>query len=156
MPSYSTAYQRLQDSSIAAVPSKADAERAMPGFPTVRTQTIEFAPYPRLRRRTSRNKSPHDQPATELSARNHTTNVSATEYNNRTLITALFCGSSDSNNRNWQPYLYSTLSARNDAYISKCNTPRNERELWRVSGPAGGYIPTNPSLLACLVPPAYT
>ena len=92
MPSYSTAYQRLRHSSIATVPSDEDAERAVPGFPTVRTQTIEFAPYPRLRRRTSRDKSPHDRPAPDLSTRNYTTNVSATgtEYNIRTLISLLF------------------------------------------------------------------
>src|ERR1700755_1333612 len=99
MPSYSTAYQQLQHSSIATIQSNADVERTMPGFPTVRTQTIEFAPYPQLRRRTSRGKSPHDRPASDSGTRNYTTNVSATEYNIRTLIVALFCGSSDPNNR---------------------------------------------------------
>lgn len=86
-------------SSIASVPTNADAERAMPGFPTVRTQTIEFAPYPRLRRRISRDKSTHDQPTSDSITRNHTTNVSAAEYNIRTPIIALLCESSDPNIR---------------------------------------------------------
>lgn len=70
-PVSSDPYQRLRHSSIATAPSNADAERAMSGFPTVRTQTIEFAPYPRLRHRTSRDKSPHDRPASNLSTRNY-------------------------------------------------------------------------------------
>jgi hypothetical protein len=96
MPSYGTAYQQLRHSSIATGPSNADAERAIPGFPTVRTQTIEFAPYPRLRRRTSWEKSSRDQPASDSITRNH---VTATECNIRMPIIALFCESSDPNNR---------------------------------------------------------
>ncbi|KAI0282873.1 cation transport protein-domain-containing protein [Russula aff. rugulosa BPL654] len=80
-PVSSDPYHQLRHSSIATAASNADTERAMPGFPTVRTQTIEFAPYPRLRHRTSRDKSPHDRPASGLSTRNYSTNVSATEYN---------------------------------------------------------------------------
>src|SRR5713226_5144106 len=99
MPSYSIAYQQMRHSSISTVSSNADAERTTPGFPTVRTQTIEFAPYPRLHHRTSRDKSPHHRPTSDLSTRNHTTNVSTTEYNIRTLINGLSSGSSDPNNR---------------------------------------------------------
>ncbi len=64
----------------------------MPGVPTVRTQTIEFAPYPRLRHRTSRDKSPHHRPRSDLSTRNHSKNVSAIERNIGTLIITLSGG----------------------------------------------------------------
>jgi hypothetical protein len=77
----------MRHSSIVTGSSNADEERVViPGIPTVRTQTIEFAPYPRLRHRTSR---PH-LPTSDLSTRNHTTNISATEYDIRTLKIAPF------------------------------------------------------------------
>jgi hypothetical protein len=92
MPLYSPAHHQIRDSSIGTGSDNADAERVIPGFPTARTQTIEFAPYPRLRHRISRDKSRTRVPTSDLSTRNHTTNVSGTEYDIRTLKIALFCG----------------------------------------------------------------
>lgn len=81
MPSYKLAYHRMQHPSL-GTPA---AERIIPGIPTVRTQTIEFAPYPRPRHRTSRDKSRNELPASD----GNTSEAFATERDIRTLITTL-------------------------------------------------------------------
>jgi len=85
MPSSQLAYHRMRHPS----PSTPAAERTIPGIPTVRTQTIEFAPYPRPHHRTSRDKSRNELPTSDGNTSNLTTEAFATERDIRTLTTAL-------------------------------------------------------------------
>jgi len=85
MPSYKLDYHRMRYPSL-GTPA---AERTIPGIPTVRTQTIEFAPYPRPHHRTSRDKSRNELPTSDGNTSNLTTEAFATERDIRTLTTAL-------------------------------------------------------------------
>jgi hypothetical protein len=88
VPSYKLAYHRMRHPSL-GTPA---AERIIPGIPPARTQTIEFAPYPRPSHRTSRDKSPNELPTSDDNTSHLATEAFATERDTRTLITALTLG----------------------------------------------------------------
>jgi hypothetical protein len=119
------AYPRMPHSNLGTAASNVEAERST-GFPTVRTQTIEFAPYPRLRHRTSRDISHLGRHTPDMSARDPTTTVSATEYDTRMLFTVFSSGLTDANYGIpcRSPYR-SPVSIRIYANISKYSTSQN-------------------------------
>jgi hypothetical protein len=88
VPSYKLAYHQTRHSSL----GKPAAERILPGIPPVRTQTVEFAPYPRPRHRTSRERSPNELPTSDGPTSNLATETFTTERDIRTLIAALTLG----------------------------------------------------------------
>ena len=85
MPSYRLAYHRMRRPSF-GTPA---AEGIISGIPTVRTQTIEFAPYPRPHHRTSRDKSRNELPISDGNTSNLATEAFAPGRDIRALITAL-------------------------------------------------------------------
>jgi hypothetical protein len=146
----------MRHSSVGAAASKADAERTALGVPAARTQTIEFAPYPRPRHRTSRDKSRNAQPTSDVNGGNLTTNAFSTGYDTRAPITALPWGFTDPMSRIYWLHRYSPLSNRNYADISKYNSSCNTRQLWWLSGSSRDHIPYTSSLLTWRAPATYT
>ncbi|KAI9465251.1 cation transport protein-domain-containing protein, partial [Lactarius psammicola] len=84
---HSTAHQRPQRLSL-STPSNADTDRRTYDQPIQRTQTIEFAPYPQPRHRTSRDKSRLRDSTSETAPAHLPTEVFPTEYSDRTLSAA--------------------------------------------------------------------
>ena len=146
----------MRHSSVGTAASKVDAERIISGVPAGRAQTIEFAPYPQPRHRTSRDKSRNRQPISDVNGRNPITNAFSTGYDTRAPIITLPCGFTDPMNRIycWLHH-FSALSNRNDAHISKYSQSHNKRQLWWLSGPSRDYIPPSSSLLSWRAPATY-
>jgi hypothetical protein len=143
----------MRHSSVGAAASKADTERVIPSIPAARTQTIEFAPYPLPRHRTSRDKSRNQQPTSDINAKRFTTSALPTGYDTRTPITSLF--SVVTNPRSRIYYCCTSISNRIDAHISRCSSSRNAHQFWWLSRPSRDHVPATSSFLSWRPPTTY-